>query len=71
MLKGVENVECGYAGGETDNPTYEDVCTGRTGHAEVVKIAYNKEKISFEDFLSVFWLFVAGCGIRPQSWARI
>ncbi|PXX95469.1 peptide-methionine (S)-S-oxide reductase MsrA [Halomonas sp. LBP4] len=55
MVKGVEHVECGYAGGGTNNPTYEDVCKGRTGHAEVVKIVYNEEKISFEDILSVFF----------------
>ncbi|PJE51139.1 MAG: peptide-methionine (S)-S-oxide reductase [Candidatus Yanofskybacteria bacterium CG10_big_fil_rev_8_21_14_0_10_36_16] len=54
-LKGVISVLPGYAGGTTDNPTYEDVCTGITGHAEVIKIEYNPETISFDDLLTVFF----------------
>jgi len=55
QLKGVHKVEAGYAGGNVKNPTYEQVCTGETGHAEVVRIEYDPEVISFEDLLEVFW----------------
>ena len=54
-LKGVEKVESGYMGGAVKNPTYKDVCTGQTGHAEVCQITYNPQKISFEELLEVFW----------------
>jgi len=54
-LKGVESVESGYAGGKTENPTYEQVCRGNTGHAEVARITFNPEVISFEELLEVFW----------------
>ncbi|MBL4652622.1 MAG: peptide-methionine (S)-S-oxide reductase MsrA [Flavobacteriales bacterium] len=54
-LKGVESVEPGYAGGQTDNPTYKSICTGTTGHAEVAQITYDSSVISFEKLLSVFW----------------
>jgi peptide-methionine (S)-S-oxide reductase len=54
-LKGVESVVSGYAGGELENPTYEQVCGGRTGHAEVVQIAYDPAVISFRDLLDVFF----------------
>lgn len=55
QLKGVESVVSGYAGGHVQNPTYEQVCTGRTGHAEVCQIQYNPEQISYEDLLEVFF----------------
>jgi peptide-methionine (S)-S-oxide reductase len=54
-LKGVERVVSGYAGGHVDNPTYEQVCGGRTGHAEVVRITYDPEVITFRDLLDVFF----------------
>ncbi|WP_421770294.1 peptide-methionine (S)-S-oxide reductase MsrA [Emticicia sp.] len=54
-LKGVEKVESGYMGGTLKNPTYKDVCTGQTGHAEVCQITYNPNVISFEELLEVFW----------------
>ena len=54
-LKGVQSVESGYMGGRTPNPTYEDICTGRTGHAEVVQITYNPDKVSYNDLLDLFW----------------
>jgi peptide-methionine (S)-S-oxide reductase len=54
-LKGVEKVESGYMGGKTINPSYKDVCTGTTGHAEVCQITYNPQKITFEELLEVFW----------------
>ncbi|HZL15287.1 MAG TPA: peptide-methionine (S)-S-oxide reductase MsrA, partial [Verrucomicrobiae bacterium] len=44
-----------YAGGVTPNPTYEEVCSGRTGHAEVVRVAYEPERVSFESLLRAFW----------------
>jgi peptide-methionine (S)-S-oxide reductase len=55
QLRGVENVQNGYAGGRRANPTYEQVCTGTTGHAEVVQITYDPAQISFSDLLDVFF----------------
>ena len=54
-LKGVQRVVSGYAGGSVTNPTYEQICTGTTGHAEVIQITYDPEVISFDDLLYVFW----------------
>ena len=54
-LKGVEGVVSGYAGGDVANPTYEQVCGGRTGHAEVVQITFDPEVVSFRDLLDVFF----------------
>ncbi|KAB2918306.1 MAG: peptide-methionine (S)-S-oxide reductase MsrA [Bacteroidetes bacterium] len=54
-LKGVKSVACGYSGGKIKNPTYREVCSGLTGHAEVIQIAYNPDKISFDELLEVFW----------------
>jgi len=54
-LKGVHSVTSGYCGGKTDNPTYREVCSGSTGHAEVAKIVYDPNEISFEELLEVFW----------------
>ena len=53
-LDGVEKVESGYMGGQMLNPTYKDICTGETGHAEVCQITFNPEVISFTDLLEVF-----------------
>lgn len=55
MLKGVEDVISGYAGGDQENPTYEQVCRGETNHAEVVQITYNAKKVSYEDLMRVFF----------------
>jgi len=54
-LDGVAAVESGYAGGATENPGYEDICTGRTGHAEVVRISFDPSRLSFRDLLTVFF----------------
>lgn len=54
-LKGVETVESGYSGGKLKDPTYKDVCTGTTGHAEVIQITFNPKVISFHELLEVFW----------------
>ena len=54
-LDGVKSVTSGYAGGTTENPTYNDVCSGQTGHAEVAQIEYEPRRISFEKLLAVFW----------------
>ena len=54
-LKGVERVQSGYAGGRVANPSYEQVCTGTTGHAEVVQITFDPEMVSFDDLLHVFF----------------
>ncbi len=52
---GVYSTAAGYAGGTTPNPTYEETCTGRTGHAEVVLVVFDPSVISYEDLLTVFW----------------
>jgi len=55
MLKGVESVDPGYAGGTTENPTYEEVSGGKSGHAEVIRIEYHPELVSYENLLTVFF----------------
>lgn len=54
-LEGVEKVVSGYAGGHVPQPTYKQVCSGTTGHAEVLQITYDPQKISYEELLEVFW----------------
>ncbi len=54
-LKGVHSVESGYAGGHVENPSYRDVCTGNTGHAEVVQIHFDPNIVSYRDLLNVFF----------------
>lgn len=54
-LKGVKTVESGYSGGKLKNPTYKEVCTGETGHAEVIQIVFDPKVISFSELLEVFW----------------
>ena len=54
-IKGVNDVSVGYVGGTLKNPTYEDVCSDKTGHAEAVQIEYEPSEVSYEDLLKVFW----------------
>lgn len=54
-VKGVEKVEPGYIGGKNANPTYKEICTGQTGHAEVAKVTFDTDVLSFEELLEVFW----------------
>lgn len=55
QLEGVVKVESGYTGGSTENPTYEEVCSGETGHREAVRITYDPEIISFSRLLDTYW----------------
>lgn len=54
-LKGVIDVVSGYSGGERENPTYQEICTGSTGHAEVIQVKFNPEEISFKEILLIFF----------------
>jgi len=54
-IRGVEKVVSGYIGGKTKNPTYKDICTGETGHAEAIQITYNPNEVAYEDLLEVFF----------------
>jgi peptide-methionine (S)-S-oxide reductase len=54
-IQGVSETICGYSGGHTKNPTYNDVCTGKTGHAEVVQVEYDPSQITYDALLEVFW----------------
>jgi peptide-methionine (S)-S-oxide reductase len=55
MLPGVKSVASGYAGGTKENPTYKEVCSGQTGHAEVIQVAYDPAVVSYEKLLDAFW----------------
>jgi peptide-methionine (S)-S-oxide reductase len=54
-VPGIIKITSGFAGGTTDHPTYEQVCTGRTGHAEVIQITYDPAKVSYNQLLDLFW----------------
>ncbi len=54
-IPGVKSTAVGYLGGTYDNPTYRDVCTGRTGHAEVLQLQYDPNEVSYEGLLDIFW----------------
>ena len=54
-LNGVKDAQAGYTGGSFENPTYQDVCSGKTGHAEAIQIEYDPNDISYEELLKVFW----------------
>jgi len=55
QLKGVKKVTSGYSGGHVENPTYKEVCTGLTGHAECIQLLYDPKEVSFDELLQVFW----------------
>ena len=55
-IEGVTRTEVGYSGGQTDEPSYQDVCTGTTGHAEVVRIEFDAARVSYDELLDVFWI---------------
>ena len=55
QVKGVKQTTVGYSGGTLENPTYQDVCSGRTGHAEAVEVEYDPAQVSYEQLLNVFW----------------
>ncbi len=67
MLRGVSSVLPGYAGGTTENPTYEQVASGRTGHAEVIRIEFDPERIAFSDLLTVFFASHDGASLNRQG----
>ena len=54
-VPGVQDAIVGYSGGQTESPTYKDVCSGRTGHAEAVEVEYDPSAVSYDDLLKVFW----------------
>ena len=55
-IEGVLDVRAGYTGGTTENPTYKEVCSGRTGHAEVIQIDFDSSKVGYEELLDLFWI---------------
>ncbi|MDY0008303.1 MAG: peptide-methionine (S)-S-oxide reductase MsrA, partial [Bdellovibrionales bacterium] len=55
QIEGVTDAAAGYMGGDTDNPTYKDVCTGQTGHAEVVEVTFDPAVVSYAALLDLFW----------------
>ena len=67
-LKGVDSVVSGYAGGDLANPTYEQVCGGRTGHAEVVQVEYNPVEVSYDQLLDAFWEMHDPTTLNRQGW---
>jgi methionine-S-sulfoxide reductase len=67
-VKGVVETEVGYTGGTTINPTYKDVCTNSTGHAEVVKITFDPSIVSYEELLEKFWDIHNPTTLNRQGW---
>jgi peptide-methionine (S)-S-oxide reductase len=55
QIKGVKATRAGYTGGTTEHPSYEQVCSGRTGHAEAVEVTYDPSRVSYEDLIEVYW----------------
>jgi peptide-methionine (S)-S-oxide reductase len=68
QLEGVSATRVGYSGGHTENPTYEDVCSHGTGHAEVVEVTYDTERVSYEQLLDTFWAKHDPTQLNRQGW---
>jgi peptide-methionine (S)-S-oxide reductase len=68
QLEGVTKTEAGYEGGTLENPTYEDVCSHTTGHAEVVEVTYDPDQISYDELLDVFWAKHDPTQLNRQGW---
>jgi peptide-methionine (S)-S-oxide reductase len=68
QLEGVTRTRVGYSGGTLENPTYEDVCSHTTGHAEVVEVTYDPERVSYDDLLQVFWRKHDPTQLNRQGW---
>jgi peptide-methionine (S)-S-oxide reductase len=68
QVDGVTGTRVGYSGGHTDNPSYEDVCSHTTGHAEVVEVSYDPELVSYDDLLQVFWRKHDPTQLNRQGW---
>ncbi len=68
QIDGVTKTEAGYEGGKLENPTYEDVCSHTTGHAEVVEVTYDPEQVSYEQLLGVFWGKHDPTQLNRQGW---
>lgn len=66
-INGVEKVVNGYSGGESENPSYKEVCSGQSGHAEVVQITYDADRVSFDDLLDVFWVIHDPTSLNKQG----
>jgi len=67
-VKGVVETVVGYTGGKTQNPTYKDVCTDKTGHAEVVRVTYDPSIVSYEELLEFFWDIHNPTTLNRQGW---
>ena len=68
QLDGVTRTRVGYSGGTLENPTYEDVCSHTTGHAEVVEVTYDPERVSYDQLLQVFWRKHDPTQLNRQGW---
>ena len=68
QLDGVTRTRVGYSGGALENPTYEDVCSHTTGHAEVVEVTYDPERVSYDQLLQVFWRKHDPTQLNRQGW---
>ena len=68
-MKGVMSTKVGYTGGTLKDPSYEDVATGQTGHAEVVEVEYDSSKVSYDDLLTVYWNIHDPTQLNRQEWA--
>jgi peptide-methionine (S)-S-oxide reductase len=68
QVEGVTSTRVGYSGGHTAGPSYEDVCSHTTGHAEVVEVAYDPEQVSYDDLLQVFWRKHDPTQLNRQGW---